>query len=357
MKTRILRNTFISVSVLSALPLMLTAGSNEEDLNFSDMPLVHRQPTLITFDVPGATGTFPMGINPAGVITGYYLPAGSFEPHGFLRAPDGTITTLDLPGAVGGTTPSGINPAGTITGTYCDEVTCHGFLRAPDGTITTFDVPGSGYTAPVGINPSGTITGDYCDLSFTVCHSFVRSPDGSFTSFDPFFIINLSGIINPKGTITGYYPDAVFLFHGFVRERDNTVTIFDVPGVCQTSNGTFATGINPAGVVVGSYLGSDCVAYRGFVRSPDGTITTFDFPGADDTEPSVINPAGAIAGGYFVAGDPEFHNFLRTPSGRFVSFSTPGPAGITAINTAGVITGSWSEPQNFDVSHGFVWIP
>jgi hypothetical protein len=113
--------------------------------------------------------------------------------------------------------------------------------------------------------------------------------------------------------------------------------------------------MNPAGVVVGSFLDSDCVAYHGFLRSTDGTLTAFDFPGADDTEPSAINPEGAIAGGYFVAGDPEFRKFLRTPSGSFISFSTPGSAVITAINTASAITGYWFD-AGF-VSHGFVWTP
>ena len=83
------------------------------------------------------------GINLAGTIAGLYADA-SFVFHGFLRAPDGTITTFDAPGAVNGTTPSGINPAGAIAGTYSDaSFVGHGFLRAPDGTITTFDPPGS----------------------------------------------------------------------------------------------------------------------------------------------------------------------------------------------------------------------
>jgi hypothetical protein len=155
--------------------------------------------------------------------------------------------------------------------------------------------------------------------------------------------------------VTGYYFTPDDLIHGFVRDPNGTVTTFDVPGVCQSSNGTFATGINPAGVVVGSYLGSDCGNYHGFLRSPDGTFTTFDVPGADNTEPSVINPGGAIAGGYFVAGNPEFFNFLRTPSGRFISFSTPGSAVLTAMNTASAITGYWFDADF--VSHGFVWTP
>ena len=42
----------------------------------------------------------------------------------------------------------------------------HGILRAPDGTITTFDVPGAGtgpvpgHTLPLGINQAGAIEGE-----------------------------------------------------------------------------------------------------------------------------------------------------------------------------------------------------
>ena len=60
--------------------------------------------TITTFDVPGAgtgfgQGTFPTAINPAGVITGYYLDAGSI-PHGFLRARDGTFIPFDPQGSL-----------------------------------------------------------------------------------------------------------------------------------------------------------------------------------------------------------------------------------------------------------------
>src|SRR5689334_1772891 len=72
--------------------------------------------TITTFDVPGATSTYPGSINPAGAITGYYVGTDN-QNHGFLRAADGAITTFDAPGAVS-TTPTGINPAGAITGYY-----------------------------------------------------------------------------------------------------------------------------------------------------------------------------------------------------------------------------------------------
>src|SRR5215831_7580741 len=94
----------------------------------------------------------------------------SFGSHGFLRAPDGAITTFDPPGAgtTGGrgTFPTSINPSGAITGHYRDatSVPFHGFLRAPDGTITTFDAPGAFQgTLLESINPAGAIAGFYGD--------------------------------------------------------------------------------------------------------------------------------------------------------------------------------------------------
>ena len=72
--------------------------------------------------------------------------------HGFVRDANGTITTLDVPGAgtapFTGTEPLSINAKGVMTGFYADESGLnHGFVRDANGTITTFDGPGAG-TAP-----------------------------------------------------------------------------------------------------------------------------------------------------------------------------------------------------------------
>ena len=56
--------------------------------------------TFTTIDPPGSIYTYPWSINPAGAITGNYYDATGTGPHGFLRAPDGTFTTFDIPGAV-----------------------------------------------------------------------------------------------------------------------------------------------------------------------------------------------------------------------------------------------------------------
>lgn len=61
------------------------------------------QPTIITFDAPGAgtgmgQGTFGMIVTPAGTLGGVVIDANNVS-HGFVRAPGGAITTFDVPGA------------------------------------------------------------------------------------------------------------------------------------------------------------------------------------------------------------------------------------------------------------------
>lgn len=99
--------------------------------------------TYISFDIPGPVLVcYETGINPAGVTTGYYLEP-NLVSHGFLRASDGTVSTIDPPGSTGtsigqyinGLAGPPINPAGAITGRYCDAAGCHGFLRAPENAL------------------------------------------------------------------------------------------------------------------------------------------------------------------------------------------------------------------------------
>jgi predicted membrane protein len=402
MKTKILRNIFITVGVLFTLPRLLGAGTSDstdpgqgtqpQARQISVAPLLiggsqcYAQPVgarialsemarakaagrflwqpaanvqvplamgdVITFDVPGAVNTQPSSINSAGIIVGYYFDA-NFLFHGFLRAPDGSFTTFDVPGDVFGTFGSGINSAGVITGTYCDAITCHGFLRAPDGSFTTFDPPGSLVTQPVGINEGGAVTGGYVDAAFNF-HSFVRAADGTFDTFDPGFVQNLSGIINPAGAIVGYFfSGAAPPIRSFVRDPKGVITVFDAPSVCQTGNGTFAQGINPAGVIVGTYVDAACSHFHGFLRSRDGTLTTIDVPGASDTDPNAINPSGTVTG--IVDGI----GFLRTPDGTFTRFDVPGAVngGLvpSAINAPRAVTGYWFEANG--ATHGFLFQP
>jgi hypothetical protein len=324
-------------------------------------PTAPPKATFTTFDVPGDTfGINPKGITPGGEITGSYCTAQfptQFPCHGFVRDPKGDITTFDLPGDAFGTFPIAINPAGVITGFYIDaNFVFHGFLRAPDGTLSTFDGPSAIATQPVGIDPRGFITGFWLDSNSNP-HSFVRAPDGTFTSFDPAMNTNNSGVINAAGAVTGSFADNNGLTHGFLRAPDGAVTTFDAPSVCKTLNGTFATGIDSAGVIAGTYWDAGCVHFHGFLRARDGAFTTIDIhvPGTTDTEVDAINPEGAISGIYFTSS--RIFGFLRSPSGVVTTYSAPadsvGP-NDAAVNPAGVITGFYIDSSG---GHGYVWTP
>jgi hypothetical protein len=161
-----------------------------------------RNGVITTFDAPGAdmtpfsgNGTIASSINPGGAIAGYFFDANVMS-HGFLRAPNGTYKTFDAPGA--GTIPftgqgtysENLNPGSEITGAVIDAGdVAHGFVRAPDGAITTFDAPGAGTisipfcefsgtcqgTHATCNDPAGGITGRYID-AFNVAHGYLRTP-------------------------------------------------------------------------------------------------------------------------------------------------------------------------------------
>jgi hypothetical protein len=132
--------------------------------------------TLSTFDPPGSTQTRQTSINPDGVITGYFYDT-NHNPHGFLRARDGTFTTFDAPAPDSyppgsfATFPASINPEGAITGYYESECGFRVFLRARDGTFITLDPPGftcdgnefGPFWPGLSINPEGTIAVTVCD--------------------------------------------------------------------------------------------------------------------------------------------------------------------------------------------------
>jgi hypothetical protein len=299
---------------------------------------------ITIFDVSGAgtgpsQGTLPQSINPAGAVTGYYTDSNGLS-HGFMRAPDGTISTFDAPGAgtpmgfcvppflicSSGTQAASINPAGVIAGQYVDaSAVFHGFVRAPDGTITTFDAPGAGagpgqgtyVTFTDGINPEGAIAGGVIDAN-GMLHATVRAPDGTFTTFDPpGSVFTQNSGINPVGTVTSFYADASFALHGYIRASDGTFTFFDVAGGgTGPFQGTLPFNINTPGDITGIYIDANGVNH-GFLRLKRGLITKFDVSAAGSgsgqgTIAVCNNPADVISGFYLDAKGVA-HGFMRLP--------------------------------------------
>jgi hypothetical protein len=362
---RILRNILISVGVLFALTPLLTADASDGVQNFDRRSFVPSQPTFLTFDAPGAVnGTYGQAVNPSGVIAGIYIDE-NFVFHGFVRDRDGTINAFDAPGAagteIGGNdlfAPGAMTPAGTITGTYFDEsFVSHGFLRTPDGSLTTFDVPGAVYgTNAEAINSLGAITGFYTDPNF-VTHGFLRAPDGTLTTFDaPGAVFGtLPSALDVQGAVTGQSFDGNSV-HGFVRNADGSFAAFDP----TNSTYTQPSDINAEGTITGYYADASDV-WHGFVRGRNGAITIVDAPGAgtgpfQGTSPGAINAVGTVTGFYSDA-DGVFHGFVRGRNGAITTFDAPDSTGTfaLAINAHGVVTGVFFDAGG--VGHGFVRTP
>jgi probable HAF family extracellular repeat protein len=184
-----------------------------------------------TFDSPGGPFWIATGINAAGLVVGFYSDLQTGREHGFLRSTDGTITTIDVPGATD-TRALGINNAGQIVGgSFGPNFSFLGFVRGVNGKLTTFDFPDDWRGALANaINDAGEIVGTYAfPDSHHVLHrrGFVRDRRGNYTTLlVPGSSDTLASGINNHGQVSGYFNDAGGA-HGFVLERDGTLTVFD----------------------------------------------------------------------------------------------------------------------------------
>jgi len=369
-----------------------------------------QQLSITTFDVPAAPGrtvlaTYPSSINLEGEIIGTYADTNGNDYlfHGFLRSPQGVITTFDAPNASTdfyGTFGNGLNVEGTSVGDYTiANYNYGGFIRRPNGTIETYRDPdacttgdpegceGTGFFA---INDSGVIVGGYVDTNF-VQHALLVKPDGTVISYEapgagnsPGNPANISPLgdylyqgtdaaglspgLNEWGAVTSTYLDEKNVYHGYLRSPDGTFTDFDAPGAGKGfTQGTIPIGLNDLGLITGFYLDSNNV-YHGFLGRP-GAFTDFDAPGADTTDayygtqPGSLNDSGAIAGSYLDASG-VWHGFLLSPDRKFTTIDVKG-ADMTPfdfngtftsnINQLGVIIGDYVDVSY--VAHGFVAVP
>jgi hypothetical protein len=305
------------------------AGSYFDDAYIQHGFIRFSDGSFVEFDAPGATGgTSAQAINAQGSVTGSYADPNGL--HGFVRTIDGTITSFEA--VPGDTSPCCINGTGTIAGGFisndagddrrsCRDSVYHGFERSSDGTITKIDIPGAikGGTILTGLSSKGWTTGHFLTCStikkrynFT---GFIRAADGTITSFAAADDTDqtLPCCINGTGWTTGFYYKLVvrrkYRQVGFVRSPDGAVASFDASG---DQGNTIPAAINAAGEIVGA-SNKKKLAYRGFVRDPSGMITLFDVPGqSGNINATDVNGDGTIAGVYYDASNNP-HGFVRTP--------------------------------------------
>ena len=323
----------------------------------------------LTFAGPAGAEIHPLAINNSGVIVGYYLDSSGAQ-HGFLRAADGTMTTLDVPGAAV-TVPASNSSTGWIAGSYATPC-CqpdHGFRLAPDGkTLVTFQVNGDA-TLAIAVNSSGQVTG------YANGNGFVTSDGQKFDTFQDAGGATYPTWINDRGDIVGFAYDN-YHTQAFRRTTDGTVAniglglgsqavainnsyqivgAYPVPGAGVSAylrsatggminlKGSQAIGINNNGQVIGSFGPFE-------LYNPDGTYDAVAIPGAASSAPAAINDSGQITGTYTITddkGNGRTYGYLAVPMP-----ASPGPAirnfhGVTGASGFGALLatapGSWIE--------------
>jgi len=148
----------------------------------------------------------PARVNNWGTVVGYYLGSGGAN-HGFKRWSTGKAIALNFPGA-SETFPLGINDHGTIVGWYSNTLAPHeqrhGFIYH-SGQWAKLDYPSSTLqTALAGIDNAGVIIGSTIAGSFL--HASFIYENGAFKNVAPpnsKFPTNITGISLVRGLITG----------------------------------------------------------------------------------------------------------------------------------------------------------
>jgi len=244
-----------SIGLLGLFCLMLPGSLRADAAGQQPLGYLYSGGTFITIGVPGATfGTGANGINDAGQIVGSYGTEG--EPRAFVDN-GGVFTTITAPGATI-LSANGINDAGQIVGIQRVGDMFQGFVDNR-GTFTTISVPGATFagTSANGINDAGQIVEiNGKELGFV-------DNGGTFTTIDvPGALGTVANGINDAGQIVGTYGLELKVdgktvgstTQGFV-DNGGVFTTISVSGATPFT-GTWATGINDAGQIVGDYIPS-----------------------------------------------------------------------------------------------------
>ena len=169
---------------------------------------------LRQYDFPGAAETHIYGISDeTGALSGNIV-----DEAGVTHAFSGDLT-ITFPGAVN-TYGDFVNAAGAVVGSYIDaDGMFHGFIRNPDGSFNTIDLPEMPNLEFLFVN---TIT-DFGAVGFRakaandILRSYILMPDGTLYEVRiPGSVITVVRNVNQDGSIVGYYDLADGRRHGFL---------------------------------------------------------------------------------------------------------------------------------------------
>ena len=287
------------MSVPGLLLMLVTMGAG------TDVPKLSFK--FHTVNVPGATQTYPSGINNAGVMVGNYQDsAGAL--HGYILK-GGKITTLDVPHG-SNTSVSHITRKGSIkvVGSYKNSAgRSLGFLYQNGKYM---DIPGpKGATASGanGISDQGEIVGYYTDPS-NLTHGFLLRR-GHYTSIDVYMAqITIASGVNDHGKLVFWSVDGLtgattsYLYDIKTQQR----TAINVPGATDS----LATDINNSGDVTFQWVDSGGVSHGALLQ--DKKYYKFDDPKSVWDYAEGINDLSAIVGAYETVSGGPFSGFRAT---------------------------------------------
>src|SRR5262249_47991333 len=205
-------------------------------------------------------------------------------------------------------------------------------------------------TVSSSINARGDVTG-YFSAGGSM-HGFVRDTNGKITVFDaPGAVLTVSSSINQRGDVTGYFQDAIGTNRGFVRDANGNFAVFEAPKAVLT----VSSSINARADVTGYFNDVVFLRERGFVRDANGNYTVFDAPSATRTESTDINARGDVTGTFF---EGSRGHGLCGKQMEISPFSIP-PNSIAIFNSSsihdgGEVTGSFVPMSNPFRASGFV---
>src|SRR6185312_9641389 len=320
---------------------------------------VDAAPTVTKIDVPGARFTYAEAISPSGIVAGSYEPShfdACGNQCGYVRTPDGTITTFSVFGAwnmgartilddgtIAGTyltghnqrafirTPNGalayisfrksdtvvkgMTTSGIVAGSVSSSSRNDVFMRTPDGAVEILKMNGCTFAGTIGINAAGTVAGS-CFHKNTLL-SYLHTLDGTTTFVKKSGWKNIGiSAIDDTGAVAGVYTDKkTDTLHGYIRNASGMFCSFELPGDNPVNTYVIAmTVVSGDRQVVGWLEASDQRNY-GFIHHTDGTDEIFDVSGGHETRSgtlvSGISPSGVVVGYYFDDGLLGIHGFIR----------------------------------------------
>ena len=240
--------------------------------------------------------------------------------------------------------PTGINDWGTVVG----DGGSSGFIRyVGGGGFIYYKIPNASETFFSDRNNQGISIGSYTSGSQFQTGFVLNKSRSSFTSIvHPKSVSGSFGTalarINKWNTIVGWYGDAQNIVHGFKRFSNGSFLALDFPA----GQGTFLSGLNDNGMIVGSSGGHGVIYYK-------GKWAMLDYPKAQVTTLGGISNSGMIIGTAEMPNQFSPTAFLYR-NGVFKVISVPNvrETEVTGISPKlGLITGDTRDfngnPQGF----------